>query len=162
MPAPTCTHEVSPFHPPSCDLSLIGITALTWDGIVSVPACSKLHELVTNCPDSRPAPFTGARVFRWWGDFPQVIRPGGRPSSLAVVSIMGIGYKYGDGGLWVGFVEDIPQPVFQLTSMPFPQMADFAVDMVYEQVNLFCFPQHRVSNITIQDILLNMESHCLN
>ena len=66
-----------------------------------MPACSKLHELLTNCPDSRPAPFTGARVFRWWGDFPQAMRPGSRPSSLAVGYVIGIGYKGGDDGAFV-------------------------------------------------------------
>lgn len=34
-----------------------------------------LHELHCNCPDSRPVPFTGTRVFRWWGDFPQASGP---------------------------------------------------------------------------------------
>ena len=61
-----------------------------------MPACIKLHELLSNCPDSRPAPFTSARVFRWWGDFPQAIRPGSRPSSLAREYVIWIEYKDGD------------------------------------------------------------------
>lgn len=81
---PTCTHEVSPFHPLPMRPQPFGIIALTRCGIVSVPA-----------PWLSPDTLHRCSCIWMMGRLSSGQRPGGRPSSLGCI-VVGMGYISGD------------------------------------------------------------------
>lgn len=66
---PTCTHEDSPFHPRSMRPQLFSIIALTWYGIVSVPACAvrmsckATAQALARCPSQAFVCLEGGETF---------------------------------------------------------------------------------------------------
>ncbi len=73
---PTCTHEVSPFHPLAMRPQPFSIIALTWGGIVSVPA-----------PWLSPDTLHRCSCIWMMGRLSSGQRPGGRPSSLGCMVV---------------------------------------------------------------------------